>query len=356
MIMKRFTRTVLAILLALSASSGSGFSSDDKVRVVATLTTLGSIAHAIGGERIDLMVIANGVQDAHYVDPKPSFMTRLRKADLLLLNGLDLEVGWVPPLTEGARNSKILRGGSGFVDCSVNMPVVEIPTSLSRAGGDIHPYGNPHYLTDPLNAEVVAATITAALQQVDPGHADDYEVARRGFVERLHRELFGEELVALAGGAKLAREAFAGRLDSFLDGTSFGGSPLRTRLGGWMGRMETVRGSRLITYYRDLSYLAARFDLQVVDTVEPKPGILPSAKHLEDLVKTVQAGSIRVIVSRPYAEHRSTRLLAKRTGIRIVDLPMDVGGVPGTDDFFQLQDHMVAALVDALSSGVTGKD
>jgi zinc/manganese transport system substrate-binding protein len=354
--MKSFTRSLLAVFLLLLVSTGSSSSSDDKVRVVATLTTLGSIAQAIGGERIDLMVIANGVQDPHYVDPKPSFMTRLRKADLLLLNGLDLEVGWVPPLTEGARNPKILRGGSGFVDCSANMPVVEIPTSLSRAEGDIHPFGNPHYLTDPLNAQVVAATVTAALQEADPGHADVYEEGRQAFVNRLHRKLFGDELVDLAGGAKLAREAFADRLDAFLDGTSFGGAPLRTRLGGWMGRMEQVHGSRLITYYRDYSYLAARFGLQVVDTVEPKAGIPPSAKHLEDLVKTVGANSVRVIVSRPYAEHRSTNLLAKRTGIRIVDLPMDVGGAPGTDDFFQLQDHVMDALVDALSGGAAGKE
>jgi ABC-type Zn uptake system ZnuABC Zn-binding protein ZnuA len=331
MIKTSLIRCLPAALIVWLAFPVSGSAADDKVQVVATLTTLGSIAQAIGGEHIDLMVIADGAQDAHYVDPKPSFMTRLRKADLLLLKGLDLEVGWVPPLTQGSRNPKILRGGAGYIDCSANMPVVEIPTSLSRAEGDIHPYG------------------------MDPDHAAAYADGQRAFVDKLHRSLFGDELVDLVGGIKLSREALAGRLDVLLDGTSLGGKPLRSRLGGWMGRMEPLRGSELITYYRDYSYLAARYGLRVVDTVEPKPGILPSAKHLEELVKTVQSRNIRVIVSRPYAEHRSTDLLTKRTGVRVIDVPLDVDGAPGTGDFFALQTHVVDVLVETLSGGNGGR-
>src|SRR5262249_20187067 len=156
-----------------------------------------------------------------------------------------------PPLTQGSRNPKVLAGASGYIDCSTGIQVVEVPSSLSRAEGDVHPYGNPHYLTDPLNAEVVAGTITEALKRVDPASGDLYETGRKAFVKRLHESLFGKELVDLAGGAKLAREATAGSLDKFLSGTSVGGSTLESKLGGWLGKMQAVKGKSVITYHKD---------------------------------------------------------------------------------------------------------
>src|SRR6266704_91878 len=189
--------------LSLTLLPWAGLTAQAKVRVVVTLPNLGSIASEIGGDRIDLTSIAVGTQDAHFVDPKPSYMVKLRGADLLLVNGLDLEIGWVPPLTQGARNPKILLGAPGYIDCSTNVRVVEIPSSLSRAEGDVHPYGNPHYLTDPLNAEAVAGTIAEALKLADPASAQAYEDGRKAFVRKLHEALFGKDLVDLVGGAKL---------------------------------------------------------------------------------------------------------------------------------------------------------
>jgi len=348
--MNRIIRCCFLMLVAVAvlfSVSSNLRAADHKVQVVATLPNLGSIAAAIGGARIDVTVIASGTQDAHFVDPKPSFIVRLKSADLLIVNGLDLEIGWVPPLVQGARNGRILAGGPGYVDASTGVPVVEIPTSLSRSEGDVHPYGNPHYLADPLNAATVATTIAEALKRADPAGAAAYDEGRKAFVKRLYEAMFGRELVDLAGGAKLAREATAGSLDAFLDGTQVAGAPLRSRLGGWLGAMQSVKGRPIVTYHKDLSYFAARFGLKVVDYVEPKPGIQPSAKHLEELTERLKAGEATVILTRPYVEHRSTDLLAERTGVKVVTLPLEVGGVPEATDYFALFDQVTARIAGA---------
>ncbi len=345
------SKTTLAMLLlaALGAPGSPQAAATDRVRVVASLPNLGSIASEVGGDRIELTVIAVGSQDAHFVDPKPSFMVSLRRADIFLVNGLDLEVGWVPPLTEGARNSRILRGGPGYIDCSTGIQPLEIPSSLSRSEGDVHPYGNPHYLADPLNAEAVASTIAEALKAADPASASAYEERRKAFVKRLHEALFGKELVDLVGGAKLAREARAGTLDVLLDGTSVGGSPLRKRLGGWMGALAPFHGRRVVTYHKDYTYFARRFGIEIVAYVEPKPGITPSQKHLEEITQLLSRGEVGVIISRPFLEHRSTDFLEERTGVQTITLPLEVGGAPGTDDYFQLFEFVTSEIAKALS-------
>jgi zinc/manganese transport system substrate-binding protein len=344
MMMRRY-RLLTPAFLSLALLPWAGQTAQAKVRVVATLPNLGSIASEIGGDRIELTTIAVGTQDAHFVDPKPSYMVKLRSADLLLVNGLDLEIGWVPPLTQGARNPKILLGAPGYIDCSTGVRVIEIPSSLSRSEGDVHPYGNPHYLTDPLGAETVAGTIAEALKRADPASTQAYEDARKAFVRKLHEALFGKDLVDLVGGAKLSREAAAGTLDQFLDQTVVGGAPLRAHLGGWLGKMQPLRGKPLITYHKDYSYFASRFGIQVAEYVEPKPGIQPSAKHLEDLVERLKRGDIKVIVTRPFVEHRSTDLLAEKTGVKVVTLPIEVGGAPEATDYFKLFDFVTDQLL-----------
>lgn len=339
--------TLAALALAAALPSPAHAADAKKVKVVASLPNLGSIASAVGGDRLDLTVIASGVQDAHFVDPKPSYIVKLRSADLLIVNGLDLEIGWIPPLSQGARNAKVLPGGPGYVDGSTGMPVVEIPSSLSRSEGDVHPYGNPHYLTDPLNAETVAGTIAAALAKADPAGADLYEQNRKAFVNKLHAAIFGKALVDLVGGAKLAREAAAGTLDTFLD-TSMAGAPLRTRLGGWLGALAPYRGRSIVTYHRDWSYFASRFGLVVADYVEPKPGIQPSARHLEELVAKLGKNGLNLIVTRPYVEHRSTDSLVERTGVTVLTLPIEVGGDPAAGDYFALFDLVTSKLSAAL--------
>ncbi|HEU5181685.1 MAG TPA: metal ABC transporter substrate-binding protein [Candidatus Polarisedimenticolia bacterium] len=339
---------VTAILLGLLGGAAPAGAAS-KLKVVASLPNLGSIARAIGGDRIDLTVIGTGTQDAHFVDPKPSFMVKMRNADLLLINGLDLEIGWIPPLTQGARNAKILQGAAGFIDCSTGIRVVEVPPSLSRAEGDVHPYGNPHYLTDPINAEVVAGTIADAFKKADPAGAEAYESGRKAFVKKLHEALFGAELVDQVGGAKLSREAMGGTLDTFFDSAGAGGGTLRSKLGGWLGKMQPVRGRPLVTYHKDYSYFAQRFGVKIVDYVEPKPGIPPSAKHLEELVGHLKSGAANLIVTRPFVEHRSTDLLTEKTGVKVITLPLEVGGAPEATDFFKLFDLITDQISTALA-------
>jgi ABC-type Zn uptake system ZnuABC Zn-binding protein ZnuA len=170
--------TLAALVLSLVSFAPAPATRAGEVRVVASVPNIGSIASEIGGDRIHLTTIATGTQDAHFVDPKPSYIIKLRKAALLLINGLDLEIGWVPPLAQGARTNRFIPGGAGYVDCSAGIQAVEIPSILSRAEGDVHPYGNPHYLIDPLNAEIVAATIAGALARVDPD-SPSWRVRRR---------------------------------------------------------------------------------------------------------------------------------------------------------------------------------
>lgn len=345
----RLHRSVPFAALLLLLAPGAARGARDRVKIVASLPNLGSIASAIGGDRVLLTTIASGTQDAHFVDPKPSYIVKLRNADLLLVNGLDLEVGWIPPLTQGARTARVIQGGSGYIDCSIGIHVVEIPAILTRAEGDVHPYGNPHYLGDPLNAEVVAGTITEALKRTDPDGASLYEESRAAFVRRLHEAVFGRELVDLVGGSKLAREAFGGSLDTFLDGTQIGGRPLRAHLGGWMGKMQAVKGRPVVTYHKDMSYFANRFGIRVVDYVEPKPGIQPSAKHLEELIERLKTGEARVILTRPYVEHRSTDYLSDKTGVRVVTLPLEVGGASEATDYFRLFDYATEQIVQAFA-------
>src|SRR5262245_3337662 len=158
-------KTLLWMTILLATLAGRPALAADKLQVVASLPNLGAIAQEVGEDRVEVTTIASGLQDPHFVDPKPSFMVKLRSAQLLLVNGLDLEIGWIPPLTQGARNQKILPGAEGYVDCSARVSVMEVPTGqVSRAEGDVHPFGNPHYLTDPLNAEIVAGQIAEAFK------------------------------------------------------------------------------------------------------------------------------------------------------------------------------------------------
>ncbi len=350
---RRLAFSILTALLLLGGRPQTLLAGQSPLKVVASLPNLGSIASAIGGDRVEVTTIAIGTQDAHFVDPKPSYIVKLRAASMILVNGLDLEIGWVPPLTQGARTARLIQGGDGYIDCSTGIRVVEIPTSLSRAEGDIHPYGNPHYLTDPLNAEVVAGMIAEAFKRFDPASAQAYDDGRKSFVKRLHEALFGKDLVDLVGGPKLAREAAGGTLDSFLDTTSLGGAPLRSRLGGWLGKMQAVKGQPVITYHKDYSYFASRFGIRVVDYVEPKPGIPPSAKHLEELVQGLKQGEARVIITRPYVEHRSTDSLAERTGVKVITLPLEAGGAPEATDYFRLFDYVTDQIVAALAGGAS---
>ncbi|MBI3268402.1 MAG: zinc ABC transporter substrate-binding protein [Planctomycetes bacterium] len=314
----------------------------DKVNVVATLPDLGKIAEAVGGDRVNVLSIASGLQDPHFVDPKPSYIVKLRDADLFLLNGLELEVGWVPPLLDGARNPKINPGAAGYVDCSKGIPVIEVPGSgTTRAEGDVHPLGNPHYLTDPLNGKLVAETIAEALKQASPGDAEYFEQRKKEFQSSIDVGLFGKELVEQVGGKKLDRLCRAGELDAFLEKESAG------KLGGWLGKMMPIRGRRLVFYHKSYSYFNARFGIQVANYVELKAGIQPGPGHLAELVEQILSEKIPVVATHPYYDEKIPRLVAEKGGAQLVVLPLLVGGVKGADEYLKYFDVITDLLTQA---------
>jgi zinc/manganese transport system substrate-binding protein len=331
---------VLALATALTPSPARA----DVMQVVATLPALGKVAEAVGGDKVSVTTIASGVQDPHFVDPRPSYMVKLRDADALLVNGLDLEIGWVPPLIEGSRNGRVRQGSQGYIDCSRNIPVLELPSrQITRADGDVHPFGNPHYMTDPLNAKLVAETVGDAFASLRPESAAYFAGRVKAFQASIDQAMFGAELVDFVGGKKLDRLARSGELGAFL--TS---APGGAKLGGWLGKMAPLQGAKFVFYHRSYSYFAQRFGLDIVDYVELKPGIQPGPSHLADVVASVQREQVHVVVAHPFNDQKLAKLVADKGGAKLVLLPLDVGGVPGATDIKSFFDTVTGALSQAL--------
>lgn len=338
----------LALLLEAVSGAPAGSLADEPIKVVASLSDLGSIAQAVGGDKVQVTTIASGVQDPHFVDPKPSYVVKLRDADLFLVNGLELEIGYVPPLLDGARNPKIKPGSAGYVDCSRNIPVLEVPAgTVTRAEGDVHPFGNPHYATDPLNRKIIAETIAEAFKQASPGNADYFDSRKKDFQKAIDEGMYGRDLVALVGGKKLDRLTRSGELDAFLEGQSEGGVKLSTKLGGWMAKMKPLKGMKMVFYHKSFTYFIERFGLDVTNFVELKPGIQPGAAHLVQLVETMERDKIKIVATHPFYDEKVARLVAEKGGAKLVVLPLQVGGVAGADDSFKFYDVVVGMLTKA---------
>jgi len=333
---------MIGVALALLVGLAPRAAHAEPMQVVASLAGLAKVAEAVGGDRVKVASIAAGVQDPHFVDPRPSYMMKLRDAEALLVNGLDLEVGWVPLLIEGSRNGRLRQGGPGYIDCSRNVPVVELPNrQLTRADGDVHPFGNPHYLTDPLNAKIVADTVAEAFSRLRPADAGYFAARAKQLSASIDRALFGAELVDLVGGKKLDRLARAGELDAFLASTP------GAKLGGWLAAMAPLRGAKVVFYHRSYSYFVQRFGLQVVDYVELKPGIQPGPSHLADVVASIAREHARLVVAHAFNDQKIAQLVAEKGGAPLVILPLDVGGAPGADDLPSFYDGVTRALLRA---------
>jgi zinc/manganese transport system substrate-binding protein len=330
---------IVWLAFVLAASFGTGVARADTLQVVATLPGLGKVAEAVGGDRVSVTTIASGVQDPHFVDPRPSYMVKLRDAEALVVNGLDLEVGWVPSLIEGARNGRVRAGAAGYIDCSRNIPVLEVPKGqVTRAEGDVHPFGNPHYMTDPLNAKIVAETIGESFSRLRPADADYFAGRVKAFQASIDRGMFGADLVDLVGGKKLDRLARSGELDAFLSTTP------GAKLGGWLARMAPLKGAKLVFYHKSYSYFAQRFGLDVVEYVELKPGIQPGPGHLADVVATIGREQVKIVVAHPFNDQKLATLVAEKGGASLVTLPLDVGGSAAARDIPSFFDAVTTAL------------
>jgi zinc/manganese transport system substrate-binding protein len=296
--------------LSLAAALNGAPAQPARLNLVATLPDFGAIVQEVGGDRIKVTTICRGTEDAHFVDARPSFIRALNNADALLEGGAELEIGWLPPLVNNARNRKILPGEPGDVLMSQGIRLLEVPTTaVDRSKGDVHPLGNPHYWLDPLNGKLMAGHLAQALSLLDPGSAGLY----------------------LSNSLK-----FSARLDA--------------KLADWSKQMEPFRGTRIVTYHKSFEYFAERFGLEIVGQIEPKPGLEPTAGHLADLIPRMKRAGVKLIVIEPFRPRKTPDYLARATGARVVLLPVMTGGHEKIKDYFDLFEYDVGQITSALKA------
>ncbi|MDE2059619.1 MAG: zinc ABC transporter substrate-binding protein [candidate division NC10 bacterium] len=328
-------------LLSVRASAQEGAKS---VAVCATVPDLGSLAREVGGDQVSVTVFAKGTEDAHFIEAKPSFIKALSQCDLYIQMGMDLEIGWAPVLLQNARNAAVLPGGRGYLDASRVIAPLEVPIGpVDRSMGDIHPLGNPHYLSDPVNGLKVARLIRDALVALRPERKPYFDDRFIAFHLRLGTALAGERLARKYDVEKLALLYQHGKLPAFLKGQRE-----EALLRGWLGRMLPYFGTKVVADHNLWPYFARRFGIAVIGFMEPKPGIPPTTRHLSELVEQMRAEGIHVILSASYYDPRHARFLAQQTGARIVNLAHQVGARAGTDDYVAMIDYNVRELTTAL--------
>ncbi len=285
------------------------FAAGKPLNVVATTSDFGAIAREIGGESVTVTVLAQPGEDAHFVTPKPSYIAKLARTDLLIEGGAELEVGWLPPLIEGSRNPRLVLGRPAHVACAEGLSLLEVPSIRDRAQGDIHAMGNPHYMTDPVNARLVAERIGNALAVADPAQADQYRARRAVFTKRLDE-----------------------------------------KLAVWQKQLEPFKGTRVVAFHNSWPYFARRFGFTIDLFLEPRPGIPPSPAHLADIVGTMKREKIRVILVEPYQNRKTAETVASKTGAAVLDFTQYPGGIKGTEaGYIEFMDYLVNTLSAALA-------
>jgi ABC-type Zn uptake system ZnuABC Zn-binding protein ZnuA len=315
-------------------------------QVCATVPDLGNLAQEIGGDQVKITVFAKSQEDPHFIEAKPSFIKALSQADLFLQIGMELEIGYAPVLLQNARNSRILIGAPGFMDCSKVITRMEIPTGpIDRSMGDVHPLGNPHYLLDPLNGLLVARLIGDRLIELRPEKKTFFEERYAALYRKMGEALVGEKLARKYEFEKLAILYEEGKLGPFLKEQKEEGS-----LGGWLGITLPYQGSKVVADHNLWPYFARRFGISLIGFLEPKPGISPTTKHLQDLVERMKADRVKVILSSPYFVIRYAEFLSKNTGAKIAPLAHQVGSRPGTDSYIRMTDYNVRELAKALGT------
>ena len=301
----RVRNAVLASSAALLFWSSAALS---QLKVVTSTTDLYDIAKSVGGNLITATHIGEGYQDPHFIEAKPSFVLQLRNADVWAFVGLDLEIGWMPLLLDGARNPKIRLGGSGYLDVSKAIPVLDVPQgNVDRSQGDVHPLGNPHYWLDPENGRRIARLFKQKFSELDRAHEAEYDKNEKAFEARLNE----------------AEKA-------------------------WQPQLAAIRGKPIIAYHTSWRYFAEYTGVKIVAFMEPKPGVPPSPSHVFEVIKDAKAAGAKVVVQEPFYEHKMSDLVAQQLGGTVLIVPPSVGGVKGTDDYISLMKHDIDALAAAL--------
>jgi ABC-type Zn uptake system ZnuABC Zn-binding protein ZnuA len=303
--MKSLIRCTTVLIIGLLAT-GPALAD---LKVATSLTDLASVAQFVGGKHVTAVSLCRGYEDPHFVPAKPSLMKAIQHADVFVSTGLELDGGWLPLVLPGSRNPKIQPGTKGFVDASQGVDVLEKPVgTVSRAEGDIHPFGNPHYYADPKNLEIVANHLAEVFSQLDPANAADYAANAKAFQEKME--------------ASLEK---------------------------WEEQMAPYKGASVVTYHPNFVYFANRFGLKLFGTVEPKPGIPPSPHYVNELAESMKKAGVRVVLYQPYYNADASHQVAQRAGAVAVEIATEAGGVPGTDDVFSKFNVLVSSVAGALS-------
>jgi zinc/manganese transport system substrate-binding protein len=323
----RFSRFAGAIVVALAILAPGGriplFQEDPaaeigaahaagRLSIVTTTPDLASIAASIGGDRVTVESLSKGYQDPHFVDAKPSYLLKLRKADLFIEVGRDLEIGWAPGLLNNARNARIQPGGPGFVDASTGVRILEQGGRVGREQGDVHPLGNPHYWLNPENGLIIAGNVRDALTRLAPADAPYFQQRYTEFASRLAAKLAAWKKAAAAMG---------------------------------------LTGMKVVTYHRSWPYFAEAFGLDVVDYVEPRPGVPPAPRHVQELTELMKGQKVGLLIVEPYFDPKLPSRIAQSAGVPMAILPPSVGAVPHTDSYLDLFDAQLDVIRKALAGG-----
>ncbi|PYR91143.1 MAG: zinc ABC transporter substrate-binding protein [Acidobacteria bacterium] len=307
MIMKRLIIGAIAFTAILLADAAQARAA---LRVVATTQDLEAIVKEVAGDKVETESLAKGYQDPHFVEAKPSFILRLNKADLLVVVGRELEIGWLPPLITQSRNQKIQPGAQGYLDASLTAKILDLPTGqITRAMGDVHPQGNPHYWLDADNGRRIAKAIQAKLSELDGGNAAVYAQREADFERRI--------------------------------------ADAEQR---WKTTMAPYKGLKVVTYHRSWPNFADEFGLDVMGYVEPKPGIPPSPSHSLELIQEMKKDNVKIIIVEPYFDPKTPNSIAAQTGAQVVTLAPSVGGEKEVTDYFKLFDYDIGKLVAAIKA------
>jgi ABC-type Zn uptake system ZnuABC Zn-binding protein ZnuA len=336
-----------ALALSLCAAARGQETSDSKPLIVwAAVPDLADLARTIGGDQVTVDSFTKGPQDPHFLEGRPAFIKGMSQADLWVHVGLDLEVAWAPVLLRECRNSRVQIGNPGFLDCSTAITPLDLPTGpVDRSMGDVHGFGNPHYLLDPLNGLKVAALIRDRLSQLRPEKKDYFAARYADFRKRVGVALVGEQLAAKhpEDFEKLALLQEKGALKDFLTKVK-----QQDLLGGWLAKMAPFYGKKVVADHNLWPYFSKRFGLEMVGFLEPKPGMPPTTKHLGELIDRMKQIGVSVIFAAPYFDPRHAKFVADATGAKIAEMSHQVGSRPGTDDYLSMVDYNVRQVAAAL--------
>lgn len=298
---------LLITVLIIASLPIRGFPAD-VLRVVTTTTDLADMVSAVGGDMVEVKSLSKGIQDPHLVEPRPSMVMQVRRADMLVRIGMDQDM-WAQSLIDAARNSNVIYGGEGYLDASRRIEKLQVPTGrVDMRLGDIHIYGNPHYWLDPSNARLILEDIAGKLSELIPSETDHF---RRNCDE------------------------YAAKIDSAIV--------------EWQRMMQPFAGAKIVTYHNSWIYFAERFNLDIVGYIEVKPGIPPTPSHIADLVDKMKSETVKVIMIEPYYNIRIAETLADRSGARVLALPSSVGGVKEVNTYIELFDYLIIKLSETLS-------